>query len=567
MYVVAPSLEGIIEDAKAAERLGRREEARQLYESALWKLGASEQAPLAATLLRWIARTYIDDANIEAANDCLVAALAVAEVNGDESNAAHTINAMAVTCWQRGALEEAQALYGTALQLARAASEDKLCAMIEQNLGIIANVHGDHESALRHWLVSLAGYERLGLTSYMGRALNNLGMVYTHMERWDEAEDAYARALECARSSEDLNARIMVEVNRTAFWLAQRQFTRAWDACNAANELAGKVGDERALAEINKHYGIIARERGDFANAEDRFNRALRGAEERQDLLLAAETSREQAELYWNQQRHQETLQHLNRAHRIFLQLQARPDLADVDRRIGRLEELFLNIVRGWSGSIELKDLYTRGHSDRVAEYACAIAAEAGFDDKTLFWFRMGALLHDVGKIVVPSEILNKPGTLDDDERVVMEHHPVAGAEMLRGIDFPWDVLPMVRSHHEQWGGGGYPDRLAGAAIPLSARILTIADVYDALTSHRPYRTAFGHSRAVEIMASGMGTMFDPVLFGTFVNVSDRKAGEWPIPSPKLDALLTPPRRNELAERLLESEDPLREVIESRREL
>jgi putative nucleotidyltransferase with HDIG domain len=290
-------------------------------------------------------------------------------------------------------------------------------------------------------------------------------------------------------------------------------------------------------------------------------------AEERQDLLLAAEISREQAELSWVQRRHQETLQHLNRAHQIFLRLQAHTDLADVDRRIGRLEELFLDIVRGWSASIESKDLYTRGHSDRVAEYAVALARAVGFDEHTLFWVRMGALLHDVGKIDVPSEILNKPDELTPAERAVMEHHPVAGAAMLGGIDFPWDILPMIRSHHERWGGGGYPDGLAGEAIPRSARLLTLADVYDALTSNRPYRTAVDHDRALELMASSIGTMLDPLLFSHFVRLSVALGDQWPIPSTTREPLLAPPRSSELEERALESDDPLREVIESRSEL
>jgi putative nucleotidyltransferase with HDIG domain len=287
------------------------------------------------------------------------------------------------------------------------------------------------------------------------------------------------------------------------------------------------VGDDRALAEIDKHRGVVARERGDLAEAETRFASAREVAESRQDLLLAAEIAREQAELAWIQRRSQETLQHLNRAHRLFTQLRAGRSLADIDGRMARLETSFLDIVRRWSESIESADLYTRGHCDRVAEYACALAAESGFDERTLFWFRMGAILHDVGKIVVPVEVLNKPGALTPDEREIIERHPVAGVEILADIDFPWDILPMVRHHHERWSGGGYPDALAGPAIPLSARILCVADVYDALTSARPYRAAYSHARAIEVMRSMAGT-FDPELFDRFVRIADREP-HWPI--------------------------------------
>ncbi len=100
---------------------------------------------------------------------------------------------------------------------------------------------------------------------------------------------------------------------------------------------------------------------------------------------------------------------------------------------------------------------HTQGHCERVADLACALAAKAGFDETSLFWFRIGALLHDVGKLIVPAEVLNKPGKLTDEEWALMRQHPAAGVEMLADIEFPWDVAPMVRSHHERWDGKGYP--------------------------------------------------------------------------------------------------------------
>src|SRR5205823_7633796 len=127
-----------------------------------------------------------------------------------------------------------------------------------------------------------------------------------------------------------------------------------------------------------------------------------------------------------------------------FTQLRAQRNLADVAAHVARLESRFYDVVRRWAQTIESKDAYTLNHCERVADYACALARDVGFDDMTLFWFRMGAVLHDVGKIVVPSEILNKPGPLDADERAVMERHAAAGSDLLCNIDFPWDILPMI---------------------------------------------------------------------------------------------------------------------------
>ena len=128
---------------------------------------------------------------------------------------------------------------------------------------------------------------------------------------------------------------------------------------------------------------------------------------------------------------------------------------------------MFLSIVSMWGQSIESADHYTQGHCERVADRACALASAVGFDGGTLLWFRMGALLHDVGKIVVPPEILNKPGPLTPEERAVMERHPEAGVELIDDLEFPWDVRPMVRHHHEAWDGSGYPAHLAGEEIPF----------------------------------------------------------------------------------------------------
>jgi HD-GYP domain-containing protein (c-di-GMP phosphodiesterase class II) len=127
-----------------------------------------------------------------------------------------------------------------------------------------------------------------------------------------------------------------------------------------------------------------------------------------------------------------------------------------------------------------------------------------------------------VGKIAVPSDILNKPGALTPEERAWMERHPVAGVELLSDVEFPGDVIPMIRGHHERWDGHGYPDGLAGEDIPLAARILCVADVYDALTSHRPYRRAFDTRDALRLMQADVGRQFDPDILTRFLRIVDR---------------------------------------------
>jgi putative nucleotidyltransferase with HDIG domain len=519
-------LQAMIAEAQATERQGRRAAARELYEQALRRLREPAHAPAAAALLRWVGRTYSDEADVRAARDCFEASLAVATAVGDQSGIAHVINLMAITCQQQGELDEAERLYRRALESAELAGESRLVAMIEQNRGTIASIRGELHDALQRYQAALDGYLRLSLDAPVSGLLNNLGQLYTFMRRWRAAEESYDEAYALSAARGDVSDQILVEANRAELWIARRCFDNARGACDNALALAERVGDMRVLGDMHKNYGIIARETGDYDTAEEHFSRARRIAEERHDLLLAAQTAREQADMYWRQRRNRDTLRALNQAHRLFSQLRARLDLDDVRRRMGQLEEMFLEIVGRWGASIESKDRYTQGHCERVADYACALARAVGIDESTLFWFRAGALLHDVGKLIVPSSVLNKSGPLTPEERSQIERHPVAGVELLGDIDFPWDIRPMIRYHHERWDGSGYPEGLAREAIPLSARILCIADVYDALTTTRSYRPAYPRERALEIMRADVGRLFDPALFPQFVALVEAQFAE-----------------------------------------
>jgi diguanylate cyclase (GGDEF)-like protein/putative nucleotidyltransferase with HDIG domain len=305
-------------------------------------------------------------------------------------------------------------------------------------------------------------------------------------------------------------------VNCAALQIEKRDFPEAKRRCDRAMALAEHLDDARANGEAEKVYGIIARETGDLAAAEMHLTKARAMAATAIDLALEGDANRELAELFGRVGRNRETLQALNRAHACFTQLRARHELADVGRRMARLEGDFLDVVRKWGESIESKDVHTQGHCERVADLAGALAAKAGLDETSLFWFRIGALLHDVGKLIVPAEVLNKPGKLSDEEWALVRQHPAAGEQMLADVQFPWDVAPMVRSHHERWDGGGYPDGLTAENIPLPARILCVADVYDALTTERSYKRAFSQLEAIEIMRREVGKQFDPALFTLF---------------------------------------------------
>ena len=516
--LLSPAVATLIDEAQRSDRAGRREIARRRYETALYLLRAGE-GEAASAIVRRVARSYIDEGQFEAADDCLVAALAIAEACGGNLDRAHAINLSAQMRVLRGELDEGERLYASALVYASEANDDHLKAIISQNRGIVASMRGDRQAALDHYASSLVTYRAAGLREFLGPVLNNMGLVYTQLDRLDEAHAAYDEAIIHCDAVGDSTHRLLALVNSTDLWLARGDVRRAAALCDTVLFEATAANDQRALGETFKYMGVIARTRGTLDDSERHLGRALENAMQREDLLLAAETSREQAELYELMGKNRDTLQALSRSHQFYTKFKAQGHLADLKRRISRLETRFYDLVGRWAGSIESKDAYTLGHCERVADYACALARDVGFDEITMFWFRIGALLHDVGKIAVPSEILNKPGPLDAEERATMETHAAAGYDMLRDIDFPWDILPLVRGHHERWDGRGYPDKLAGETIALSARIVCVADVFDALTTDRPYRRAFTWDEALAMMAKDSGKMFDPDLFPRFERI------------------------------------------------
>jgi len=189
----------------------------------------------------------------------------------------------------------------------------------------------------------------------------------------------------------------------------------------------------------------------------------------------------------------------------------------DAKGHVDKLNMLYLSTVETLATAIDAKDEVTHGHIRRVQLAAMALARELGVkDEETLKAIEAAALLHDTGKIAIPEHILNKPGKLTPAEYEKMKLHAPIGAEILSAIDFPYPVVPIVRHHHENWDGTGYPDRIAGTDIPIGARILSVVDCFDALTSDRPYRKRMTDEDALAILRERRGTMYDPLVVDVF---------------------------------------------------
>jgi putative two-component system response regulator len=181
------------------------------------------------------------------------------------------------------------------------------------------------------------------------------------------------------------------------------------------------------------------------------------------------------------------------------------------------LKKAYLDSVKVLVEAIDAKDPYTRGHSDRVRQMSLEIASQLGFTEERLEILEYGALLHDIGKIGIKDEILRKPGALSPEEHQAIQEHPLIGVKILEGVEFFKDKIPMIRNHHEHFDGKGYPDGLAGEAIPLEARIIAVPDAFDAMASLRPHRGIMPLEDILLELEKYKGKQFDPKFLEIFL--------------------------------------------------
>jgi putative nucleotidyltransferase with HDIG domain len=205
-------------------------------------------------------------------------------------------------------------------------------------------------------------------------------------------------------------------------------------------------------------------------------------------------------------------------------------------RLIAALERGYVDTIRSLASAIDAKDPYTRGHSERVATLAVEIGRELGLPAADLHALEYGGILHDIGKIGVPEVVLQKRATLDPSETAQVRAHPAIGAEIVGGVEFLREALPAIRSHHERWDGTGYPEGLAGEAIPRVARIINAADTWDACSSDRPYQEKMTPAQVIRVLSGLKGLQIDPSVHDALVRVIGRRA--------PLEEILPPPGRD-----------------------
>jgi putative nucleotidyltransferase with HDIG domain len=473
-------------------------EAVRCYEAAIQAAErGSELGVLAESLRRLgVVQRYRDEPDL--ARKLCERSYQTASKIGDAVLAAEALNALANFDFESGDMEAAREKFYRALELGGASAE--LRGRTEQNLGVLANTQGALAEALAHYQRSLGAFESIGDERGCAIAYHNLGMVSADRELWDDADRYFRRSLDMAQAIGDIHLQGLGLLNHAEVYLARQHYDQARQNAEIALGIFDQLGSRLDKADAYKVIGRVYRETGRHALAESRLRSAVELAVSTGSILSEAEASRELALLYQGMGRNQEALRLLNAAHRLFGRIDARVDLVDVTTKVNRLEETYFAVVRDWGQSIESSDSYTFGHCERVAGYALAVARELGLDEEQQTAIRIGAYLHDLGKVRVPHEILTKPSALTPEEFRVIQMHPIWGLELLATVEFPWDIKPIIRWHHEKYDGSGYPDRLRGDEIPLNAQIICIVDVYDALTTTRSYRAALSRADALTNM-------------------------------------------------------------------
>ena len=492
----ARSAADLLHEARSCERAACIPEAIRCYEAAISAAERSGEKPILAEALRRLAVVMHHRNESSRARELCKRSYKVACDLQNDVLAAEALNTLGGLAVRMGDVEDARNHFRQALE--RGGHARELRARVELNLGVLANIRGELVDAVAHYERSVESYRATNDEHGSATAYVNLGIAHTDLRQYDWADSYFSKSFEIAERAGDAHLQGMCLVNHAEAHFLRERYDAARRMAEAALAIFDQLDSRADKSEAYKMIGMVYRETGRPALAESRLRTAIELAVSAGSVLNEAEAARELARLMQAMGRNQDALTLLNTAHRLFGRLDARVDLVHVGGKVSELETTYFDVVREWGQSIESADSYTFGHCERVAQSALAVARGLVLDETAQTAIRLGAYLHDLGKVRVPHEILNKPGPLTREEFEVVQMHPIWGLELLAAVEFPWDLKPIIRWHHERYDGTGYPDRLRGDEIPVAAQIVGIVDVFDALTTARSYRPAMTHEAAMQ---------------------------------------------------------------------
>lgn len=438
----------------------------------------------------------------------------------DNAGICRALRNLGVIYVQLGEFEEAEITYDEAIELANEIEDRLLYADMVNNLGTIMNMKGSWERALELYRESHQIYREVGEIRKSAYTENNIGITLNERGHPDEALQYFENAYRTGQSIKDSALTLIIDINLADLHLKLGELERAQRHCiRAEKHLTDADMVNGHLVEVRKIAGIIARVEGDHETAMQYLNDALEIGRQIGAQFLEADVLLERGILFREMDRLFDALGDLESSYHLYASLKAEGRREQTEETIGSIERLYLSVFNDMAQQVDQKDPYTKGHSDRVASLALLLGRELGLRTSQLKTIVAASLLHDIGKIKIDDQTLKKKGRLSKEEFEHIKGHPQLGVDLLAGKEFPWDIKPLILHHHEKLSGAGYPHGLSGDDIPLGARIICIADVFDALTSDRVYRSAYDAETALSIMAEESGSSFDSVLLTTFIDL------------------------------------------------
>lgn len=462
--------------------------------------------------------------------------LALVEPTGDADQILPALNGLVRTAASRGDLDGALAYLQKALAVCgRLEVADRHKLRVYLNLMITCTDMGRLDDALQY----VRKAEELRVEQDPALRLSywlNRSVLHWRRQEWVALQEASDKAYQESLNTGDIVRRNMALTNRGIAFLEQGAYDRAEADLKAALSLSGQL-DSCELAYAHAELGRLHFLRGDYPAALDAGREALAallGDLAFLDREEVARVSRLFGIIFSTLGQRNLALKYLNRSAAYYSQLGLRGEWQRSTEMIGQVlsgpvrparsqlqsevQQLdFLTGVLDLTDDLESVDPYLRGHSERVAKLARLLGEESGLTEAELVTLNYAARLHDVGMVAVDADLLRREGPLSESERRRVAMHSQIGEEMLRPFGLPHEGLQAIRHHHEHYDGSGTPDGLTGEGIPLLARIVTVVDVYDALTSDRVYRGAMGHDQAVAELRAMAGRELDPVLVERFL--------------------------------------------------
>jgi HD-GYP domain-containing protein (c-di-GMP phosphodiesterase class II) len=475
-----------------------------------------------------------------AARDRFRQCLAYAEQTGDPAQMITALNALTKVASARGDLDAALGYLHRALPLTGrpdVGREEKLRVLL--NLMMVLTEMGRLEEALQYAgrceELAIDQSDALRLVYWVNRSV----LDWRRLE-WASMREAADRAVRLSQEAGDVSSEVVARANRGIAYLELGDYHLAEQDLMAGLQLASQHG-LAGVAYIQAEVGRLRYLQGDYQAALAAGREAL-GALLTDVAVLdkeeVARVSRLFGTIFSMLGQRNLALKYLNRSAAYFSQLGLRAEWERATEAIGRvlagpvrparsqlLNEVqqldLLTAILDLTDDLESVDPYLRGHSERVASLATLLGEALGLSPESLTTLSYAARLHDVGMIAVDAELIHRDGPLTDAEKQRVAQHSAIGEEMLKPYGLPVAGLQAIRHHHEHWDGGGYPDGLRGEAIPVLARIIAVADVYDALTSDRSYRGALDHAAAVDELRQMAGRVLDPVFVERFLALHD----------------------------------------------